>query len=106
MSEIVVTEDNFEAMVLDADTTVLVDFWAPWCGPCKMIGPALSQLSEAFEGQLVVAKLNVDESGALASRYNVNSIPTLMLFKGGEVVAQRMGAASYAVIETFVKEHL
>lgn len=106
MSEIVVTEDNFEAMVLDADTTVLVDFWAPWCGPCKMIGPALSQLSEAFEGQLVVAKLNVDESGALASRYNVNSIPTLMLFKGGEVVAQRMGAASYSVIETFVKEHL
>ncbi|HPZ15635.1 MAG TPA: thioredoxin [Sphaerochaeta sp.] len=106
MSEIVVTEDNFEAMVLDADTTVLVDFWAPWCGPCKMIGPALSQLSEAFEGQLVVAKLNVDESGALASRYNVNSIPTLMLFKGGEVVAQRMGAASYAVIEAFVKEHL
>lgn len=106
MSEIVVTEDNFEAVVLEADTVVLVDFWAPWCGPCKMIGPALSQLAQTYEGQLVVAKLNVDESGALASRYNVNSIPTLMIFKGGEVVAQRMGAASHSVLEAFVKEHL
>lgn len=106
MSEIVVTEENFEAEILQADKPVLVDFWAPWCGPCKMIAPAVSQISQSFEGKLKVAKVNVDEVPSLANMFNVNSIPTLMIFKGGEVVDQRMGAASLAVIEGFVAQHL
>ncbi len=104
--EIVVTEENFETAVLQADVPVLVDFWAPWCGPCQMIAPSISQLAERYSEELIVAKINVDEAEAVAIRYNVNSIPTLMVFKAGEVVAQRMGAASYSVIEAFVKEHL
>jgi thioredoxin 1 len=105
MSEIVVTEENFEQVVLKTEKVVLVDFWAPWCGPCKMIGPAVSQLAQTYEDSLTVAKVNVDEAGSLASRYNVNSIPTLMVFKGGEIVGQRVGAASLSVIEKFVTEH-
>lgn len=106
MSEIIVTEANFELEVLKADKPVLVDFWAPWCGPCKMIAPAIAQLAQTHAGKLKVAKINVDEASALATMYNVNSIPTLMLFKGGEVIDQRMGAASLSVIEGFVAEHL
>ncbi|MDD3058900.1 MAG: thioredoxin [Sphaerochaeta sp.] len=106
MSEIVVTEENFEEEILQADKPVLVDFWAPWCGPCKMIAPAVSQIAQSFEGKLKVAKVNVDEVPSLANMFNVNSIPTLMIFKGGEVVDQRMGAASLAVIEGFVAQHL
>ncbi len=106
MSEIVVTEENFEAEILQADKPVLVDFWAPWCGPCKMIAPAVSQIAQSFEGKLKVAKVNVDEVPSLANMFNVNSIPTLMIFNGGEVVDQRMGAASLAVIEGFVSQHL
>ncbi|NLK06628.1 MAG: thioredoxin [Spirochaetales bacterium] len=106
MSEIVVTEENLEAEILQADKPVLVDFWAPWCGPCKMIAPAVSQIAQSFEGKLKVAKVNVDEVPSLANMFNVNSIPTLMIFKGGEVVDQRMGAASLAVIEGFVAQHL
>ncbi len=106
MSEIVVTEENFEAEILQADKPVLVDFWAPWCGPCKMIAPAVAQIAQIFEGKVKVAKVNVDEVPSLANMFNVNSIPTLMIFKGGEVVDQRMGAASLAVIEGFVSQHL
>jgi thioredoxin 1 len=106
MSEIIVTEANFEQEVLKADKPVLVDFWAPWCGPCKMIAPAITQLAQKFADKLKVAKINVDEAGSLATMYSVNSIPTLMLFKDGEVVDQRMGAASLSVIEGFVVEHL
>ncbi len=106
MSEIIVTDDNFKEEILQADKLVLVDFWAPWCGPCKMIGPAVSQLAQKYADTLKVAKVNVDEAGSLANMFNVNSIPTLMLFKGGEVVDQRMGAASLSVIEGFVKQHL
>lgn len=106
MSEIIITEDNYEEEILKAELPVLVDFWAPWCGPCKMIGPAVSQIAKTYEGKLKVAKINVDEAGSLADTFNVSSIPTLMLFKKGEVVDQRMGAASLAVIEGFVKQHL
>jgi thioredoxin 1 len=106
MSEIIITEDNFEKEVLKADKPVLLDFWAPWCGPCKMIAPAVTQLAQKYEGRLTVGKVNVDETGSLADRFNVNSIPTLMIFKSGDVVDQRMGAASLAVIEGFVSPHL
>ena len=102
MSEIIITSENFESEVLQADKPVLVDFWAPWCGPCKMIAPALTQLAE----KLLVAKVNVDEVVSVASKFSVNSIPTLMIFKNGEVVDQRIGAASLSVLEGFVKKHL
>ena len=106
MSEIIITSDNFESEILQADLPVLVDFWAPWCGPCKMIAPALTQLAEKYAGKLLVAKVNVDEVVSVASKFNVNSIPTLMVFKDGEVVDQRIGAASLSVIEGFVKPYL
>ena len=106
MSEIIITSDNFEAEILKADRPVLVDFWAEWCGPCKMIAPAIAQIAVKFEGVLKVAKVNVDEAGTVASMFNVSSIPTLMIFKNGEVVAQRMGAASLAVIEGFVNQNI
>ncbi|MDD4574437.1 MAG: thioredoxin [Sphaerochaeta sp.] len=106
MSEIIITSDNFESEILQADKPVLVDFWAPWCGPCKMIAPAISQLAEKYAGKLLVAKVNVDEVVSVASKFNVNSIPTLMVFKDGEVVDQRIGAASLSVIEGFVKPYL
>ncbi|MFA7129010.1 MAG: thioredoxin [Sphaerochaeta sp.] len=106
MSEITITSDNFEAEILNADKPVLVDFWAEWCGPCKMIAPAIAQIAVKFEGTLKVAKVNVDEAGTVASMFNVSSIPTLMIFKKGEVVAQRMGAASLVVIEGFVTQNI
>ncbi|HHT80320.1 MAG TPA: thioredoxin [Spirochaetales bacterium] len=106
MSEIIITSDNFESEILQADKPVLVDFWAPWCGPCKMIAPAITQLAEKYAGKLLVAKVNVDEVVSVASKFNVNSIPTLMVFKDGEVVDQRIGAASLSVIEGFVKPYL
>lgn len=106
MSEIIITSDNFESEILQAEVPVLVDFWAPWCGPCKMIAPALTQLAEKYAGKMLVAKVNVDEVSSVASKFSVSSIPTLMIFKNGEVVDQRIGAASLSVLEGFVKEHL
>ncbi|AEV30661.1 thioredoxin [Sphaerochaeta pleomorpha str. Grapes] len=106
MSEISITEENFEDEVLKSDLPVLVDFWAEWCGPCKMIAPAVAQLAEKYKGKLKVAKVNVDEAGSVASMFNVSSIPTLMIFKKGEVVAQRMGAASLSVLDGFVSQNL
>ncbi|MDT4762314.1 thioredoxin [Sphaerochaeta sp. PS] len=106
MSEIIITSENFETEILKADKPVLVDFWAPWCGPCKMIAPAIAQIAEKYSGKLIVAKVNVDEVVSIASKFNVSSIPTLMIFKKGEVVAQRMGAASLAVLEGFVNQNL
>ncbi len=106
MSEIIITSDTFESEILQADKPVLVDFWAPWCGPCKMIAPALTQLAEKYAGKLLVAKVNVDEVVSVASKFSVNSIPTLMVFKNGEVVDQRIGAASLSVLEAFVKPYL
>ena len=100
------TDATFESTVSQSDGPVLVDFWAPWCGPCKMIAPAIAQVAEKFADKLKVAKINVDEAGSLATMYSVNSIPTLMVFKGGEVVDQRMGAASLSVIEGFIAAYL
>ena len=106
MSEISITAENFEDEVLKSELPVLVDFWAEWCGPCKMIAPAVAQLALKYEGKVKVAKVNVDEASSVASMFNISSIPTLVIFKKGEVVAQRMGAASLSVLDSFVSQNL
>lgn len=88
----VLTETVFDETVLQADKPVLVDFWAPWCGPCRMVSPLIDQLAEEYEGKALVGKVNVDDEGALALRYNVMTIPTVMVFKDGKIVSQVTGA--------------
>ena len=93
MATSVVTDESFEADVLKASGTVVVDFWAEWCGPCKMIAPALEEISEEMSGQVKIAKLNIDENQNMAMKYGVRSIPTLILFKDGQPVSTQIGAA-------------
>jgi thioredoxin 1 len=87
-----VTDDSFNADVLKAETPVLVDFWAEWCGPCKQIAPALEALADEMSGKVTIAKLNIDENPMTPSKYGVRGIPTLMLFKDGQVAATKIGA--------------
>ena len=103
MAEIVLTIDNFKTEVLESDIPVLVDFWAPWCGPCKMLGPVISQIAEENEGKVKVGKVNVDEEDELAAQYGIQSIPTVLLFKGGEVVEQSLGFKPKAFFEDLIK---
>ena len=91
MAALKITKDNFQAEVLEANGTVLVDFWASWCGPCKMIGPIIDQIADE-RSDVKVCKINVDDEPELAAKFRVMSIPTLLVFKGGEVVNQSMGA--------------
>lgn len=101
-----VSDASFEADVIKADKPVLVDYWAEWCGPCRMIAPILDEVSKSYEGRLQVAKLNVDENNQIPAKYGIRGIPTLMLFKGGELAATKVGALSKAQLTAFIDGHL
>ena len=92
------TDDNFEAEVKQSEVPVLVDFWAPWCGPCKMLGPILDELAGEFEGRVKIGKVNIDEHQNVAGQFGVSSIPTLLVFKGGEVCEQHVGLKPKAAL--------
>ena len=102
--EVKVTTGTFEAEVAKSAIPVLVDFWAEWCGPCRMIAPVLKELAKDYKDRLKVAKINVDEEPDLASRFGIQSIPTLLFFKGGEMVKQQIGAVPRPVLEKIIKE--
>ena len=100
------TEENFDTEVLGSDTPVLVDFYADWCGPCKMMMPVVEKMAETYEGKVKVGKLNVDENNAIAGKYGVMSIPSFMVFKNGEVVNSSTGAMSQAALAKMLDEAL
>lgn len=102
--EMKVTTSTFEAEVVKSAVPVVADFWAEWCGPCRMIAPVLKELAKDYKDKLKVAKINVDEEPDLASRYGIQSIPTLLFFKGGQMVKQQIGAVPRPVLEKIVKE--
>lgn len=102
--EVVLTVENFETEVLKSDIPVLVDFWATWCGPCRMIAPVIEEIANDYEGKIKVGKINVDEQGELAVKYGISSIPTLLLFKGGEVVKKTLGYMPKDAVEKFINE--
>jgi len=103
---IYVGDTDFEEKVLKAELPVLVDFWAEWCGPCKMIAPVLEEIAEEYAGKIQVAKLNIDENPATPPRYGIRGIPTLMLFKDGNVEATKVGAVSKSQLSAFIESNI
>lgn len=101
-----VTDSSFEDEVLKSELPVILDFWAEWCGPCKMIGPILEELSEQYKGKLTVAKINIDDNQATPQTYGVKGIPTLIIFKDGDTVATKVGAASKSQLEAFIDTNI
>lgn len=101
-----VNVDNFEEEVINSDVPVLVDFWAPWCGPCRMIAPSLDQLAQDFSGRAKIVKLDIDQNQALAVKYHVRSIPMLLVFKNGEVNGTQVGAVGVDALSKLIEKSL
>lgn len=106
MATTAVTDDTFSAEVMNSPLPVLVDFWAPWCGPCRQIGPALEELSAEYEGRVRVVKMNVDENPETPASLGVRGIPALFMLRDGDVVSNRMGAATKAALKTWLDDSL
>jgi len=100
------TDSNFEEIVLKSDKPVLVDFWAEWCGPCRMVGPVIDELSKDFEGKAIIGKLDVDSNHISAAKYGVSSIPTVLLFKDGEMISKQVGVAPKQTYEDVINSAL
>ncbi len=101
-----VTDSTFKESVLDSEVPVLVDFWAPWCGPCRMVAPVVEEIAQQYEGQIKVVKLNTDENPNVASQYGIRSIPTLMIFKGGERVDMVVGAVPKTTLANTLEKYI
>ena len=106
MPSIIINDNSFEQEVLKSESLTLVDFWAEWCGPCKMIGPALEEISEEMKNEIRITKLNIDENPLTPQKYGVKGIPTLLLFKNGEVISEKIGALPKAKIADWINENI
>ncbi|MEL6352132.1 MAG: thioredoxin [Cyanobacteria bacterium J06627_28] len=106
MSAAQVTDSTFKQEVLESEAPVLVDFWAPWCGPCRMVAPVVDEISEQYDGQVKVVKVNTDENPSVASQYGIRSIPTLMIFKGGQRVDMVVGAVPKTTLANTLEKYL
>jgi thioredoxin 1 len=104
--EVVITQENFESEVVQSDKPVLVDFWAEWCMPCKMLGPIVEQIAEEHSDKIKVGKVDVDQAGEVATKFGIVSIPTLIIFKDGKPADQRIGAGSKQAIEEFISDYI
>lgn len=108
MSDVIksVSDDSFERLVINAELPVLLDFWAPWCGPCNAITPVLEEIAKLYAGKLIVAKINIDENSVTPQKFGVRGIPTLILFKNGEVESTKVGPVSKSQLSAFLDSHL
>ena len=100
------TDSNFKETVLDGNQVALVDFWAEWCGPCRMIGPVVEELSQEYQGKAVIGKMNVDDNPEVAMQYGIRSIPTILFFKNGQLVDKQIGVVPKSVLENKLKAHI